>query len=77
MRSEKINTIEDLLSKALQVSSSDDYLSLINNNQALSLYDDILKKIDNGQAPANYLDEINDSSLDEIISYINSYLKKK
>lgn len=77
MRSEKINTIEDLLSKALQVSSSDDYLSLINNNQALSLYDDISKKIDNGQAPANYLDEIKDSSLDEIISYINSYLEKK
>ncbi len=77
MRSDKINIIEDLLSEALQVMNSNDYLALINNNTSLSLYDDISKKIDDGQAPANYLDEISDSSLDEIISYIKNYLKNK
>lgn len=70
MRKEKIDQIEDVLSKVIYKLSTEDYLKLISSNMSLKTYDKISGKVDNGEYPPNYLDQVSDEMLDEIIIYL-------
>lgn len=76
MREEKIELIEDLLSKALPLLSESDYQHLINGNDNLSKYDMIAGKVDNNEYPINYLDKISDTELDNILLYLKEATKR-
>lgn len=71
MRKDKFELIENKLSNLLSKLGEKEYLNLINENTLLKKYDNILGKIDNGDYPSNYINQISDKELDNIIEYLN------
>ncbi len=75
MKNEKINLIEDMLSKALTTMEEKDYLKLINHFQNLKEYDAILSKMDD-EYSYDYLDSLSIEKLDSIIDYLQKETTK-
>ena len=76
MRDEKFKNIEDKLSKLLLKLEDKEYIELIMANESLKKYDNILGKIDNGDYPRDYINQITDNELNEILEYLNNIATK-
>ena len=76
MRDEKFKNIEDKLSKLLLKLEDKEYIELIMANESLKKYDNILDKIDNGDYPRDYINQITDNELNEILEYLNNIATK-
>ncbi len=74
MKNKKIGQIEELLSKALLDLNEKDYLFLLNSNEYLKKYDSVMSKMDDVIYSDNYLSQLNDELLDDIINYLEEKL---
>lgn len=74
MKKEKIEQIEKILSKAIQLLNENDYISLIEENDNLKSYDSIMTKYDEVNCSDIYLKQLDEAMLDDIINYLEKRL---
>lgn len=74
MKKEKVEQIEEMLSKAVLELHERDYLNLIEKNDSLKKYDSILSSYDDVGKTNDCFDQLDDILLDEIIIYLKEKL---